>query len=144
MSVTPAQVDLVRSSFSQVEPIASDAAALFYGNLFEARPELRTLFRGDMTQQGHKLMQMIGAAVSLLDRPEQLLPVLRQLGARHGGYGVQDDHYASVGEALIKTLAQGLGETFRPDTRAAWLAAYGLISRTMIEAARPQQPALAV
>jgi len=51
----PAQVDLVRSSFAKGEPIASDAAVLFYGHLFEARPELPTLFRGDMIQQGHKL-----------------------------------------------------------------------------------------
>ena len=139
MSITAAQVALVRSSFAQVEPIASVAATLFYGHLFEANPELRRLFRDDMDQQGRKLMQMIAAAVGLLDRPEQLLPVLRQLGARHGGYGVQDAHYAMVGTALIKTLEQGLGEAFTDNTRAAWLAVYGLISSTMMDAARAPQ-----
>ncbi|MDN3922563.1 globin family protein [Roseateles violae] len=136
--ISTQEVALVRRSFALVEPIADTAAALFYGHLFEAAPSLRRLFRGDMAQQGHQLMQMMGAAMRLLDQPEQLLPVLRQLGARHVGYGVQDAHYALVGAALIKTLEQGLGDAFDADTRAAWLAVYGLISRTMMDAAKPE------
>jgi len=143
MSFLPTEIALVRTSFALLEPMAAQASALFYANLFEADPSLRPLFRGDMRAQGQKLMQMMGAAVSLLDRHEQLLPVLRQLGARHGGYGVHDTHYATVGAALIKTLEQGLGEAFSPDTRAAWLSVYGLISRTMMEAARVGRAAVA-
>jgi hemoglobin-like flavoprotein len=86
-------------------------------------------------QQGERLMSMIGAAVALLERPHALLPVLRSLGARHAGYGVRDEHYASVGTALLKTLEQGLGEAFTPDVRAAWTVLYGVVSRTMMEAA---------
>jgi hemoglobin-like flavoprotein len=143
MSFKSHEIALVRRSFAQVEPIAPQAAALFYGHLFDADPALRPLFRGDMQAQGQKLMQMIAAAVSLLDKPAQLLPVLRQLGLRHGGYGVHDAHYASVGAALIKTLEQGLGEDFTPETRAAWLSVYGLISATMMEAARADRVAVA-
>jgi hemoglobin-like flavoprotein len=130
------QIDLVRANFALVQPIAAQAAAIFYGKLFAADPSLRTLFRGDMAHQGERLMTMIGSAVGLLDRPDTLLPVLRQLGARHGGYGVVDAHYASVGSALLQTLEQGLGAAFTPEVRDAWAETYGLISRTMIEAAR--------
>ena len=143
MSVSAQQIMLVRNSFALVHPSAPQAAELFYKNLFDINPALRLLFTGDMGQQGQKLMQMIGAAVGLLDRPDQLLPVLRQLGARHGGYGVQDSHYAEVGQALIQTLEQGLGEAFCPATRQAWLAVYDLISRTMIAAARKRMDAMA-
>lgn len=141
----PAQIPLVRSSFALVQPIAPQAAALFYANLFEADPTLRRLFNGDMDHQGERLMSMIGAAVGLLDRPDALMPVLRQLGARHGGYGVQDEHYATVGGALLRTLEQGLGDAFTADVRAAWTAMYGVVSGTMIEAAKApvQQPAMA-
>ncbi|MEP7099950.1 MAG: globin family protein [Burkholderiales bacterium] len=134
------QIDLVRNSFALVQPIATQAAALFYGHLFEADPSLRRLFRGDMAEQGERLMTMIGAAVGLLDRPDALVPVLRKLGARHGGYGVVDAHYATVGAALLLTLEQGLGDAFAPETRAAWTEMYGLVSRTMIEAAREPAP----
>jgi hemoglobin-like flavoprotein len=81
-------------------------------------------------------MQMIGAAVKLLDNAGAWMPVLRQLGARHGGYGVQPQHYAMVGDALMKTLALGLGDAFDEPTRNAWATMYGVVSRTMIEAAQ--------
>jgi hemoglobin-like flavoprotein len=136
--MNPDQIQRVRASFALVAPIAPTAASLFYAHLFEADPGLRKLFRGDMTAQGAKLMQMIGAAVGLLDRPDSLLPVLRQLGARHGGYGVVPVHYELVGAALLKTLAQGLGDAFDEPTREAWTAMYGLVAGTMIEAARLQ------
>lgn len=130
------QVQLVRSSFALVQPIATQAAAIFYNNLFAADPSLRALFRGDMAHQGDRLMSMIGSAVGLLDKPEVLLPVLRNLGARHGGYGVVDTHYATVGGALLLTLEQGLGDAFTPEVHDAWTAMYGVVSRTMIEASR--------
>ncbi|HJW11900.1 MAG TPA: globin family protein [Albitalea sp.] len=139
--MTPHQITLVRDSFGLVQPIAPQAAALFYANLFDADPSLQTLFRGDMTQQGDRLMSMIGAAVGLLERPAALMPVLRSLGARHAGYGVRDEHYATVGGALLKTLKQGLGDAFTADVHDAWAALYGVVSRTMIEAAR--EPAAA-
>ena len=91
------QIPLVRSTFALVQPIASDAAALFYDNLFRADPNLRYLFKGDMTHQGQRLMGMIGSALQLLDRPAALLPVLRSLGARHAGYRVREEHYDTVG-----------------------------------------------
>lgn len=135
------QIHLVRSTFAMVQPIAGDAAALFYDNLFRADPNLRFLFKGDMTHQGQRLMGMIGSALRLLDRPAALLPVLRSLGARHAGYKVRDEHYDTVGAALVLTLEQGLGSAFTAEARAAWVELYGVIARTMQEGAR--EPALA-
>ena len=137
--MTPEQIHHVRTSFARLLPIAEPAAALFYGNLFDADPSLRFMFKGDMAQQGAKLMQMIGAAVGLLDKPQVLMPVLRQLGTRHAGYGVQTQHYATVQFALLKTLEQGLGDEFGPATREAWVTMLSLVSGLMIEAAEQRE-----
>ena len=136
--MTPRQIDLVRASFAQVQPIAAEAAALFYAHLFVADPSLRSLFQGDMAQQGARLMEMIGAAVAQLGRPPAVLDgVLRQLGARHAGYGVQVGHYNTVGAALLQTLQQGLGtDAFNAEVHDAWVALYGRVSGTMQEGAR--------
>lgn len=99
--LTGEQVRLVQDSFRRVAPIAETAAALFYGRLFDLDPHLERLFKGDLTEQGRKLMQMIGLAVKSLDRLEQLLPTVRTLGARHVAYGVRDEHYHTVGRALL-------------------------------------------
>ncbi|MBE7367617.1 globin family protein [Ramlibacter pallidus] len=130
--MTPRQIDLVQQSFAQVKPIASLAATLFYNRLFAMDPSLRSLFRSDeMSRQGQMLMSMIGAAVAGLDNLARLTPVVRQLGARHTGYGVQPEHYETVGAALLWTLEQGLGEGFTAEVRDAWAAAYGLLSDVM-------------
>jgi hemoglobin-like flavoprotein len=124
-------VKLVQESWKQVLPIAPQAGTLFYNNLFEAAPQLRPLFKGDLEQQAAKLMQMIDVAVSKLDEPEVLLPALQQLGRRHAGYGVAAAHYAPVGAALLKTLEQGLGDKFTPHAREAWTQVYGTMTQVM-------------
>jgi hemoglobin-like flavoprotein len=134
--MTPADVALVQSSFRKILPIADQASALFYARLFELDPALRTLFVGDMLDQGRKLMAMLSVAVASLDDPDTFLPVIRALGQRHVGYGVLEEHYASVGAALIWTLQKGLGPEFTPAVCAAWTDTYSLIARTMIGAQR--------
>jgi hemoglobin-like flavoprotein len=141
LHMTPDQVRLVRKGFEQLAPIAEHAAALFYDNLFLADPRLRPMFKGSMQEQGRLLMQMLGAAVRLLDRPDELTPVLRQLGRRHAGYGVTTTHYVTVGSALMDTLELGLGETFDRPMREAWAAMYAMVSGTMIKAS--MEPATA-
>lgn len=134
--LTSTQKRLVQESFATIAPIADDAAALFYRRLFEIDPALRAMFRGDMADQRKKLMQMLTAAVKGLDRLDQLVPVVQDLGRRHAAYGVVDAHYDTVGAALLWTLEKGLGQAFTPETRDAWASVYGLLAGTMQDAAR--------
>jgi nitric oxide dioxygenase len=133
--MTPRQVELVKSSFDKVRPIADDAAGIFYDRLFHLDPSLRPLFRGDMRDQGRKLMQMIGVVVGSLHRLDTILPAARDLGRRHVRYGVEPRHYETVGGALLHALEQGLGPEFTAEVRGAWTSAYTTLSRAMIEAA---------
>jgi hemoglobin-like flavoprotein len=134
--LTKEQITLVKGSFAAIVPIADDAAALFYRRLFEIDPRLERMFSGDMVEQRRKLMQMLTAAVKGLDRLEQLVPVVEDLGRRHAGYGVRDEHYDTVGAALLWTLEKGLGPAFTPETKEAWTAVYGLLASTMQGAAK--------
>lgn len=129
------QIKLVQSTWETVEGIAPQAAALFYQNLFEMDPSLQPLFKGNMEEQGMKLMNMIGLAVKHLNDLETLTPVLQNLSRRHVGYGVKNAHYATVGSALLTTLGQGLGAAFTPSVKDAWSQAYGWMSEVMIKAA---------
>src|SRR6185436_11620292 len=99
--------------------------------LFELDPDLELLFKGNLTEQGRKLMQMLGVAVNSLDRMDQLLPALQSLCARHVIYGVRDKDYGTVGRALLWTLRKGLGEAFTPDVEAAWSNVYATLASAM-------------
>lgn len=133
--MTPSQIDLIQDSFRKVLPISDQAAALFYGRLFEIAPEVKPLFKGDMSVQGAKLMATLGVVVAGLRDLPSIVPAAEALARKHVGYGVKDAHYAPVGAALLWTLEQGLGDAFTPEVKAAWTEAYTLLSTVMIRAA---------
>ena len=134
--MSPEQVILVQESFKKVKPISEVAAQLFYGRLFEVAPEVKPLFKqADMEEQGRKLMQTLAFVTVSLTQLDTLLPVVEALGKRHVKYGVQDEHYALVGAALLWTLEQGLGDAFTPEVKEAWGVAYTLLAGVMKEAA---------
>lgn len=133
--MTPEEISLVKESWAKVAPISDVAAELFYGKLFELDPSLKPLFKGSMKEQGRKLMTMLTMAVNSLDNLESIVPTIQAMGKRHVGYGVKDEHYDTVGEALIWTLGQGLKDDFTEETQTAWVGVYTLVSSTMKEAA---------
>ena len=134
--MTPEQKDLIVGSFELVKPDAADVAAEFYDRLFTLDPSLRPMFHGDMKAQQVKLMDILATAVASLERLDQLVLVLWQLGKRHGGYGVQDAHYDTVATALLGALEARLGpEAFTPSHKAAWTDVYMLMATTMKQAA---------
>lgn len=134
--ITTEQITLVRDSWAQVVPIADKAAELFYGRLFELNPSLKQMFKGDMVEQGQKLMRMISIAVDNLDNLDNIVPMVQDLGVKHLEYGVKNSDYDTVGSALLWTLGQGLGDAFTVKVMAAWTDVYGLLASTMKDAAR--------
>lgn len=138
--MAPEQILLVRQSFARATRIAPHLAATFYSELFAQEPALRELFKGDMIAQGQKLITMLDYAITHLDAPEAFQPILHELAQRHVAYGVEARHYDLVGIALMRTLRHELAGDYTAETRAAWGAAYQLISKTMREAAYGQTP----
>ena len=136
--LTLTQIELVQNSFAVIAPIADDAAALFYRRLFEIDSSLKPMFKDDLAEQRRKLMQMLTAAVKGLPRLDRLVPVVEDLGRRHTAYGVLDEHYDTVGAALLWTLEKGLGSAFTPEVKDAWATVYGILASTMRNAAAKQ------
>lgn len=134
------QINLVQTSFAKVVPISETAAELFYGRLFEIAPEVRPLFKGDMKDQGKKLMATLNVAVQSLTDLPKLVPVLEKLAIGHVPYGVKAEHYDKVGAALLWTLEQGLGESWTSETAEAWTETYKIVASTMINAAYTGEP----
>lgn len=141
--MTPQQIALVTKSWEQVQAHANVAAAAFYSRLFELDPALRGLFGDDLRAQSRKLAFAINVAVAGLDRLESLAPALRELGRRHAGYGVEERHYATVGAALLDTLAAGLADAFTPAVREAWTETYRVLAETMKSGTAQARPVAA-
>lgn len=137
--MNPEQIKLVRLSFTKIAGRELEAGRLFYERLFEIAPETRALFRSDLDVQAQKVMHMLGIAVGMLNDPQALKIVLESLGRRHHRYGVRDEHFEKVGEAMIWALQQICGDDLTPQVKQCWLAAYNYMAYIMKRAIRAEQ-----
>ena len=134
--MTPRQIDLIRASWSAVEPVSDDVARRFYERVFELDSAIKRLFaRTDMAAQPRILMQTLALLVSSLDDFGSVTPVLAALGRVHAGFGVRQGHYDTVEAALLWALDRELGVAFDDETADAWATAYSAVASVMIEAA---------
>jgi hemoglobin-like flavoprotein len=133
--MTHEEKQLVQTTFAKAERIPEIVGLAFYQHLFTIDPDLRPLFRNDIHEQSKKLMATLKLAVESLENPQNLVPALQALGRRHLQYGVRDDHYDTVGIALLWTLEHTLGTDFSPKARHAWSLVYAWVATTMREAA---------
>lgn len=142
--MTPRQIDLIRTSWSAVETMSDATATMFYERLFELDPALRRLFaRTDMEAQRRILMQTFKVMVASLDEIDTIVPFIQVLGRVHARYGVREDHYQTVGAALLWTLGKVLGDAFDDETAHTWATAYTTLASVMIEAAEGEETAAA-
>jgi hemoglobin-like flavoprotein len=134
-SMTPEQVQIIKLTFAQAMINKDQVGRIFYDRLFTIAPETRPLFKGDIDAQSRKLMDTLALAIGMLRDMPSLVVTLETLARRHVEYGVRDEHYDKVGDALMWTLQQGLGPAFTPEARTAWVALYGAVAQIMRNAA---------
>jgi len=117
-------IQLVQHTFQTVQKDITAVGTLFYHRMFEIDPSLQVLFKVDLRQQAHMLMTSIGMAVKALDAPQFLASKLRELGARHVGYGAQPRDFDTFSAALMWALEQSLADAWTPEVHEAWIQAF--------------------
>lgn len=128
MSLNPT---ILRDSFELVVDRRPDLTIRFYEILFERNPALAPMFRGDRSAQAKMLAGAIAAVLDHLDDASWLTTTLGELGARHVGYGVTNEMYDQVGDALLATLAEVAAEAWTAEVAEQWTLAYGAIAGLM-------------
>ncbi len=129
------EIAMLEESFAEVAAVREEAAELFYERLFVHDPSLRAMFaNSDMKEQGRKLMAALSLVVGSLRKLDTVVPALETLAIRHVSYGVRDEHYATVGKALIETLSLFFANRFTLEHRRVWTLAYETVASVMIAA----------
>ncbi len=129
---------LLKESFYLVAPDKEAFARHFYSQLFAHYPQTRQLFpatEGGMRRQESSLIATLAMVVAGVERGENLTQVVRKLGERHRRYGAQAAHYPLVGQLLLQTFQDFLGDAFTPQMKEAWSKAYEIISTEMLKGA---------
>ena len=129
---------LLKESFYLVAPYKEAFAGHFYSQLFALYPQTRPLFpptEEGMRRQESSLIATLAVVVAGVERGENLTQVIRKLGERHHRYGAQAAHYPLVGQLLLQTFQDILGDAFTPQMKEAWSNAYEIISTEMLKGA---------
>lgn len=133
--------NLIVESFDAVKPHADDVVAYFYDTLFANHPEAKGLFKSvDMEEQKKALIGALVHCVDNINDEGHLTKYLKSLGGRHVRYGVEEGHYAWVGEALLQTFEYFFDESWTAEIEDAWTQLYTFMSDTMKLGAKEQQP----
>lgn len=135
-------IDTLERSFDLIAPRGEELMDLFYDRVFEIAPEAAPLFAGtDMAKQKEKLLSTLVLLRQSLRGIDAIVPSLKELGARHAGYGVVADHYPVVGSALLWAMSCVGGPDWAPEFTAAWSDAYAAVQSIMLSGAEEASPA---
>jgi hypothetical protein len=100
----------------------------------------RHAYTEDAEFQQHCLsvVKAIGKAVSLMSNVDELVPMLRKLGAVHSKFDVRPEHWAAFGQALLWMIQNALGRAWNQDVRNGWSQMFSTI-RTVMEPCMRQE-----
>ena len=132
-------VALIRSSFAVVAPRSEEVARHFYATLFSQAPATRDLFPVNMEVQRSRLLRALVHVVQMVDRPDELVPFLEQLGRDHRKFGVLAEHYDAVGTALLSAVSEFAGPVWTPAVAKAWTESYATVASAMRTAAAAER-----
>ena len=128
-------VRLIRESWALVEPRSDEVGKFFYGTLFSIAPATRDLFAVNMDVQRSRLLRALVHVIQMVDKPDELLPFLQQLGRDHRKFGVVTGHYEAVGTSLLAAIKHFAGDAWTNEVERAWAECYTVMASAMTEAA---------
>lgn len=128
-------IEVIKSTVPVLEVHGRSITTVFYRNMFHHHPELLDIFNHANQRQGKQptaLANAVYAAAANIDRLENILPVVRQIGEKHRALNILPEHYPIVGENLLGAIREVLGEAATPEIMEAWAKAYGVIADVFI------------
>lgn len=100
----------------------------FYKRMFQAHPELKNIFNMAHQERGEQqqaLARAVYAYAANIENPESLSAVLKDIAHKHASLGVRPEQYPIVGEHLLASIKEVLGDAATDEIISAWAQAYG-------------------
>lgn len=133
-NMTELQIQLIQQQWEWLKPDAKIIGRSLYNKLFVAAPFIRHLFNDDITEQSCKMAAVITFVVSKLHRLNDILPDIRDIGAKHSRYVIPSVQYDLIGNCLMETLRESTGDKWTIELQGAWITLYEILKTNMIEA----------
>lgn len=132
--MTSDQIQLVKGTIPVLREHGVLLTTHFYKRMFEHNPELKHVFNMG-NQQNSKQQTALAMAVLAyaehIENPTVLLNAVDHIGQKHTSLDIRPEHYAIVGQHLIASISEVLGEDASPELLEAWTLAYNQLAAIM-------------
>jgi nitric oxide dioxygenase len=120
--------DTVKATAPVLAEHGNDIIRHFYKRMFNAHPELKNMFNVSHQERGEQqqaLARAVYAYAANIEDPQSLSAVLKGIAHKHVSLGVRAEQYPIVGEHLLASIKEVLGDAATDDIISAWAQAYG-------------------
>ena len=97
------------------------------------------MFPEDMDSQKTHMNGALKLVIKNITNLENLADPLREMGARHIGYGAEEAQFPVVRDVMVASLAEVAGYAWTPQLSSDWGAALDTVAGYMIEGMRGTQ-----
>lgn len=128
-------IEIIKSTVPVLEVHGTAITTHFYKTLFTKHPELLNIFNHANQREGKQqtaLANTVYAAALHIDKLGAIIPVVKQIAQKHRALGVLPEHYPIVGETLLNSIKEVLGDAATDEIIGAWGEAYGVIADAFI------------
>ena len=107
----------------------------FYKRMFEHNPEVAPYFNPAHQAAGKQQRALAGAIVAYannIENLEVLSGAVELIAQKHASLMIKPEHYPIIGENLLASIREVLGEAATDDIVNAWAEAYGFLADILI------------
>jgi hemoglobin-like flavoprotein len=128
------QIQIVEKDFRAISGRGDAFISRFYEIFFAAYPKAEELFsQTEWPVQTRKMLLTIMMVVDNLRDATHIRKMLNEANIIHQKYTLQAHDFAALTDAMVKTLAEFVGESWSNENESAWRAAFGKITAIMLE-----------
>lgn len=128
-------ISIVKSTAPILEQHGEALTRLFYKRMFSKNPEVAPFFNRTNQHAGTQqkaLAAAICAYAANIDNLEVLGSAVELIAQKHASLQIKAEHYPIVGENLLASIRELLGEAATDDIINAWGEAYGFLANILI------------
>ena len=128
------QITLIKATVPILKENGVLLTRYFYERMFKHNPELKHVFNMGNQQSGKQqtaLAMAVLAYAENIENPGVLMGVVDHIGHKHTSLDIRPEHYQIVGNHLISSIKEVLGDAASDELLEAWTLAYNQLAAIM-------------
>ncbi|HEX9150754.1 MAG TPA: NO-inducible flavohemoprotein [Flavobacterium sp.] len=129
------QKELIKATVPILKSNGKDLITYFYQRMLKNNPELKNIFNIANQASGKQQDALSGAVLAYaenIENPAVLINTLKSIGNKHVSLNIAPEQYDIVGNHLIASIKEVLGDLATTELIDAWTCAYNELAQIMI------------